>query len=67
MHKRTDLEFFAGRHCAGLGKSWRCLFANDFDKMKVETYRANWGREDIRHKDLASVRLPDLLPTHAIS
>lgn len=52
---------------AGLGKSWRCLFANDFDKMKVETYRANWGREDIRHKDLASVRLPDLLPTHAIS
>ena len=47
MAKRTYLEFFAGGGMAraGLGKSWRCLFANDFDRMKVETYEANWGAE----------------------
>ena len=37
MAKRTYLEFFAGGGMAraGLGESWRCLFANDFDQMKV--------------------------------
>jgi DNA (cytosine-5)-methyltransferase 1 len=31
MAKRTYLEFFAGGGMAraGLGDSWRCLFAND--------------------------------------
>jgi site-specific DNA-cytosine methylase len=34
------LEFFAGGGMtrAGLGPSWRCLFANDFDAMKVSAY-----------------------------
>ena len=50
---------------AGLGKSWRCLFANDFDQMKVQTYQANWGMGDIRHKDVASLALSDL-PAHAV-
>lgn len=38
---RTFYEFFAGSGMvrAGLGASWRCLFANDFDKM-VRPYRA---------------------------
>ena len=45
MLERTYLEFFAGGGMAraGLGESWRCLFANDFDEMKVETYRGELG------------------------
>ncbi len=45
---------------AGLGDSWRCLFANDFDQMKVSTYEANWGAGDIRLSDVASLTLADL-------
>src|SRR6202789_2297977 len=64
MAKRTYLEFFAGGGMAraGLGDSWRCLFANDFDRMKVETYEANWGAGDIKHQDVASLTLSDLPP-----
>ena len=64
MAKRTYLEFFAGGGMAraGLGGSWRCLFANDFDQMKVETYEANWGAGDIKHADVASLTLSDLPP-----
>jgi DNA (cytosine-5)-methyltransferase 1 len=64
MAKRTYLEFFAGGGMAraGLGESWRCLFANDFDQMKVETYEANWGAGDIKHTDVASLTLLDLPP-----
>lgn len=38
-------EFFAGGGMAraGLGKHWRCLFANDFDAKKGLIYQANWG------------------------
>jgi DNA (cytosine-5)-methyltransferase 1 len=62
MPERTYLEFFAGGGMAraGLGASWRCLFANDFDPMKVDTYQANWGACDIRHGDVASLALSDL-------
>lgn len=28
---------------AGLGSSWSCLFANDFDESKAAIYRKNWG------------------------
>jgi DNA (cytosine-5)-methyltransferase 1 len=40
----TFYEFFAGGGMArlGLGASWRCLFANDFDHVKARTYRANF-------------------------
>jgi DNA (cytosine-5)-methyltransferase 1 len=67
MAKRTYLEFFAGGGMAraGLGESWRCLFANDFDQMKVQTYEANWGAGDIKHADVASLTLSDL-PPHAV-
>ena len=66
MAKRTYLEFFAGGGMAraGLGVSWRCLFANDFDRMKVATYEANWGVGDIKRADVASLALVDL-PAHA--
>ena len=62
MRGHTYLEFFAGGGMAraGLGTSWRCLFANDFDQMKVETYEANWGAGHIRHGDVASLALSDL-------
>jgi DNA (cytosine-5)-methyltransferase 1 len=64
MATRTYLEFFAGGGMAraGLGESWRCLFANDFDRMKVEAYKANWGAGDIKHQDVASLTLADLPP-----
>ncbi|MBY0421748.1 MAG: DNA cytosine methyltransferase, partial [Parvularculaceae bacterium] len=41
----TFYEFFAGGGMAraGLGRPWRCVFANDFDEGKARTYRANWG------------------------
>lgn len=43
--KPTFYEFFAGGGMAraGLGKGWRCLFANDFDAKKALSYQANWG------------------------
>jgi DNA (cytosine-5)-methyltransferase 1 len=50
---------------AGLGESWRCLFANDFDQMKVETYEANWGTGDMKHKDVTSLTLSQL-PARAV-
>lgn len=38
------LEFFAGGGMAriGLGDGWSCAFANDFDAVKAEVYRANF-------------------------
>jgi DNA (cytosine-5)-methyltransferase 1 len=63
----TFCEFFAGGGMAraGLAESWRCLFANDFDRMKVETYEANWGLGDIKHQDVAALTLSDL-PLRAV-
>src|SRR5271155_944656 len=62
MRNFTFCEFFAGGGMAraGLGETWRCLFANDFDDMKVWTYRANWGEDDIRNADVAKLTLSDL-------
>jgi DNA (cytosine-5)-methyltransferase 1 len=41
----TFYEFFAGGGMArlGLGSGWSCLFANDFDPVKAQTYRANFS------------------------
>ena len=63
----TFMEFFAGGGMAraGLGASWRCLFANDFNDMKVATYEANWGVGDIRNGDVAKLTLADL-PSEAV-
>ncbi|HEY6521362.1 MAG TPA: DNA cytosine methyltransferase [Roseiarcus sp.] len=58
----TFLEFFAGGGMAraGLGKSWHCLFANDFDAMKVAAYVRNYGDADIKLEDVARLTLDDL-------
>ncbi len=64
MTRYTFCEFFAGGGMAraGLGDSWRCLFANDFDEKKVSIYKANWGAGDITHCDIASLAASDLPP-----
>jgi DNA (cytosine-5)-methyltransferase 1 len=56
------LEFFAGGGMArlGLGEGWRCVFANDFDPRKAESYRANWGEADFRLADVWSLQPADL-------
>ncbi len=61
----TFYEFFAGAGMAraGLGKKWQCLFANDFDRKKVEAYGANWG-DEILCCDVRDVT-PKHLPNHA--
>jgi DNA (cytosine-5)-methyltransferase 1 len=67
MTRFTFCEFFAGGGMAraGLGDSWRCLFANDFDAKKVSTYKANWGVGDITQCDVASLATSDL-PSEAV-
>jgi DNA (cytosine-5)-methyltransferase 1 len=67
----TFLEFFAGGGMvrAGLGESWRCLFANDVDAMKVTTYVRNYGDADVKLGDVARLTLDDLPsgPTAALA
>lgn len=55
-------EFFAGGGMArqGLGAAWQCLFANDFDHKKGNTYRANWGDADLLTADVRSISTDEL-------
>jgi DNA (cytosine-5)-methyltransferase 1 len=55
-------EFFAGGGMAraGLGETWDCVFANDFDAMKVATYAENWGSEHLVFEDVAKVKTAQL-------
>ena len=66
MGKPTFYEFFAGGGMAraGLGPSWKCLFANDFDRKKGETYRANWGSDALLVGDVRTLETKQL-PGHA--
>ena len=56
------LEFFAGGGMvrAGLGGRWKCLFANDFDALKVQVYADNWGDREILEQDIHKVKAEDL-------
>ena len=56
-------EFFAGGGMvrAALGRSWECLFANDFDHKKAETYRKNWGGGEFSLGDVRDIRATDLI------
>jgi DNA (cytosine-5)-methyltransferase 1 len=59
-------EFFAGGGMAraGLGQGWTCLFANDFDTKKGETYKRNYpGESVLRVDDVRAIRATDL-PGH---
>jgi DNA (cytosine-5)-methyltransferase 1 len=55
-------EFFAGAGMvrAGLGPSWSCLFANDFDPKKAASYAANWGVGQLMIEDIANLTVNDL-------
>lgn len=57
MQKPSFYEFFAGGGMAraGLGDGWRCLFANDFDVKKSESYRANWGNGELVTADVRKI------------
>jgi DNA (cytosine-5)-methyltransferase 1 len=56
-------EFFAGGGMAraGLGTDWTCLFANDFDVKKGETYKLNYPNETVlRVGDVRAIKASDL-------
>ena len=57
----TFYEFFCGGGMAraGLEPEWGCLFANDVDPRKGAAYAANWGCEQLRIADVASLRADD--------
>lgn len=56
-------EFFAGGGMAraGLGSGWNCVFSNDNDIKKVETYRDNWSSDHLIHGDIQSIPI-ELVP-----
>ena len=59
-------EFFAGGGMAraGLGSSWKCLFANDFDGKKALTYQNNWGTQgELFVGDIRNIQVGDLTGT----
>ena len=60
---RSFYEFFAGGGMAraGLGEGWTCLFANDFDAKKAETYRTNYPATDVlREGDVRKIEAKEL-------
>jgi DNA (cytosine-5)-methyltransferase 1 len=59
----TFFEFFAGGGMvrAGLGDSWRCQLANDFDAKKCAIYSKNWGAKEIVSDDINNIG-PERLP-----
>lgn len=58
MNEFNFLEFFAGGGMAraGLGSRWQCTFANDFDEMKIATYRSNWGGDELVGGDVNLIK-----------
>ena len=58
----TFYEFFAGGGMAraGLGEGWRCLFANDFDASKAQSYRRNWGDGEMCVGDIHGLAMGDM-------
>jgi DNA (cytosine-5)-methyltransferase 1 len=55
-------EFFCGGGMAraGLGPNWQCVFANDIDAKKGESYQVNWGGNALKLSDVALVETKDL-------
>lgn len=45
---------------AGLGSSWSCLFANDFDPKKAASYSANWRSDALTVGDVAKIKADQL-------
>ena len=56
-------EFFAGAGMAraGLGETWNCLFANEFDVKKTEIYKNYWPSPDVlRVGDIGKLTSSDI-------
>ena len=55
-------EFFAGAGMvrAGLGRQWKCVFANDIDPKKAKSYKRNWGATEFQRGDVAQLSARDL-------
>lgn len=53
----TFYEFIAGSGMvrAGLGLSWGCLFANEFDEKKAASFEQNWGNDELLVRDIGRV------------
>ncbi len=45
---------------AGLGDSWKCLFANDFDHKKGASYTKFWGDAELTTEDVRAIILEHL-------
>ena len=45
---------------AGLGPGWHCLFANDFDHKKRQSYCKNWGDAELKTADVGVLTTKDL-------
>lgn len=62
MDAPTFYEFFAGGGMAraGLGRGWRCQFANDVDPAKRDAYTDNWGADAFRLGDIHALGAADL-------
>jgi DNA (cytosine-5)-methyltransferase 1 len=58
----TFYEFFAGGGMvrAGLGDTWRCVFANDFDHKKSRAYERNWGAGVLKTADIRVLKPMDI-------
>lgn len=59
----TFYEFFAGGGMAHAGLSngnWDCLFANDFDRKKCDSYARNWGGDTLVCGDVAKLQAAEL-------
>jgi DNA (cytosine-5)-methyltransferase 1 len=62
VEKHRFFEFFAGAGMAraGLGPTWQCLFANDFDRKKGRVYAENWGASELKIGDVGALTTADL-------
>jgi DNA (cytosine-5)-methyltransferase 1 len=55
-------EFFAGGGMArlGLGRRWRCVFANEWSAKKAAAYTRQFGAGELRVADVATLTTADL-------
>lgn len=55
-------EFFCGGGMAraGLGENWECLFANDIDEGKANSYRRNWSSDHLKVDNVANIEVNEL-------
>lgn len=60
--KLNYYEFFSGVGMArqGLENDWQCIWANDFDPKKAETYTRNFGDAELVVEDITRIRHSDL-------